>query len=300
MPKLMQETGPGLTTRAERLVNASRKASYDPFTEIDWDVEFDDDHGLYLVPEDLPLYGTPAWEAMRHPTRVAYSRHECASLCAAGIWFENILMQLLLRQLYDLPATDGSHHYLLIETADECRHSSMFGEFIRRAGTPSYAVPRRLRMLGRFLVATASGPEAYIAILAAEELLDASNRRSIGDRRLHPVVRGMARVHVAEEARHMSYARAFVTDVWPTVRPVTRWRTGLRAPLAVAIIARALTNPAVYRTVGVRRGLAEARSNPHHRQRVVRDLERLTGLLADVGVITPVTRPLWRALGLIA
>ena len=144
----MQETGPALATRATRLVSASRNASYDPFTEIDWDVAFDDDQGLYLAPEDLPLYGTLAWEAMRHPARVAYSRHECASLCAAGIWFENILMQLLLRQLYDLPATDGSHRYLLVETADECRHSAMFGEFVRRAGTPSYAVstvPARAR-----------------------------------------------------------------------------------------------------------------------------------------------------------
>ena len=110
----------------------------------------------------------------------------------------------------------------------------------------------------------------------------------------------MARVHVAEEARHMSYARSFVTEVWPTVGTAERWRTRLRAPLAVATIARALTNPAVYRTVGVRRGLAEARANPHHRERIVRDLGRLTGLLTDVGVITPMTRPLWRALGLIA
>ena len=34
------------------------------------------------------------------------------------------------------------HRYLLIEVADECRHSTMFGEYIRRAGTPSYGPDR--------------------------------------------------------------------------------------------------------------------------------------------------------------
>lgn len=300
MAKLMTESGPTLATKAERLVNASRKASYDPFTEIDWSVDFDDDHGYYLAPEDLPLYGTLTWEAMRSPERVAYSRHECASLCAAGIWFENILMQLVLRHLYDLPATDGSHRFLLVETADECRHSSMFGEFIRRAGTPSYAPSRRLRLLGRYLVATASGAEAYLAILAAEELLDASNRRAMGDGRVHAVTRGMARIHAAEEARHMSFARAYLTDVWPSAGSAVRWRARLRAPFAVAVIAGALVNPEVHRTLDLRHGAADARRNPHHRARVVRDLERLTSLLTEVGVITPATRSVWRWLGLVA
>lgn len=296
----MVDAGPAVAVKATRLVRASKRASYDPFVEIDWDVAFDDDGGYYLPPEDLPLFGTPRWDSMRSPERIAYSRHECAALCAAGIWFENILMQLVLRQLYDMPADDGSHRFLLLETAEECRHSSMFGEFIRRAGTPAYPVPRPLRLLGRFLVATASRPEAFVAILAAEELLDASNRRTIADGRVHGVVRSMARIHVAEEARHMAYARTFVASVWPSTGRVARARAQLRTPLAVAGIAWAMTNPAVYRSIGLSDGARTARRNPHHRARVVADLERLTGLLAEVGVITPATRPVWRALGLVA
>lgn len=299
MSKATLESGPALTTKATRLVNASRRASYDPFSEIDWDVPFDDDNGYYLSPEDLPLYGTLTWQAMRSPERIAYSRHECAALCSAGIWFENILMQLVLRHLYDLPATDGSHHYLLVETADECRHSSMFGEFVRRAGTPPYVVSRRLRLLGRYLVATASRPEAYVAILAAEELLDASNRRSVGDGRVHAVVRGMSRIHTAEEARHMSFARAFVADVWPQASRALRWRAQVRAPFVVATIAGALVNADVHRNLGLPHGATDARHNPVHRERVRRDLERLIAMLQDVGVITPRTRPLWRWLGLV-
>ena len=89
--------------------------------------------------DKLPFYGTPQWDAMSATERYEYSRHECAALCGAGIWFENKLMQIVLRHLAELPVTDPSHRYLLVEVADECRHSTMFGEYIRRAGTPAYA-----------------------------------------------------------------------------------------------------------------------------------------------------------------
>ena len=81
---------------------------------------------------------------MSETDRIAYSRHETAALCGAGIWFENVLMQVVLRHLAELPVTDPAHRYLLVEVADECRHSTMFGEYIRRAGTPAYR-PRSRR-----------------------------------------------------------------------------------------------------------------------------------------------------------
>ena len=91
---------------------ASERASYDPFTFVDWSVDLDDS-AYYLPPEFLPLYGTAAWDAMSETERIAYSRHEVASLCSAGIWFENILMQMLLDELYAMPADSGTHRYLL-------------------------------------------------------------------------------------------------------------------------------------------------------------------------------------------
>src|SRR3954453_11322869 len=162
---------PETAAKAEKLVAASQRATYDPFTTIDWSVPVDDT-AYHLPPEFLPLFGTDAWNAMTEERRIEYSRHECASLCGAGIWFENILMQLVLRHLYDMPADDPTHRYLLIETADECRHSAMFGEIIRRADTPAYRVTPFLRLAGRIQKASAGRAAGYIAILAAEELLD--------------------------------------------------------------------------------------------------------------------------------
>ncbi len=128
---------PRTAARSLQLVAASQRTTLDPFREIDWSVPIDD-AAFFLPPQLLPLYGTTIWEAMTETDRMAYSRHETAALCGAGIWFENVLMQVVLRHLAELPVTDPAHRYLLVEVADECRHSMMFGEFIRRAGTPAY------------------------------------------------------------------------------------------------------------------------------------------------------------------
>jgi hypothetical protein len=289
---------PQTAAKAEKLVAASQRATYDPFTTIDWSVPVDDT-AYHLPPEFLPLFGTDAWNAMTEEQRIEYSRHECASLCGAGIWFENILMQLVLKHLYDLPADDPSHRYLLIETADECRHSAMFGEYIRQAGTPAYRPPRYQRLGGAFMKATSSGPEAYIAILAAEELLDISNRATMKDDRIHPVSKSIAKLHVLEEARHVSFARTYITEVWPTLNRAAKLRAMIRTPFFVSGIAMALVNPAVYRSLGIEGGAAMARKNPLHRERVARDLGKLAGLLSELGIINGANRWLWRAMGLV-
>lgn len=288
---------PPLARRAQRLVEAAARKSFDPFTTIDWSVPVDD-RAFHLPPELLPLYGTPAWHAMSEPERIALSRHECAALCGTGIWLENILMRLLVDHLYELDAGDGVHRFLLTEIADECRHSSMFGEYIRRAGTPAYRPAQRLRREGRVVRSLYGRASAFIAVLAAEELLDAMNRATMADPALHPVSRGMARLHVIEEARHVSFARTWLAQELPRLSRASRFAVRMLAPLTVRTIADATVDPEVYKTLGIPGGARLARQSPHHQARVRRDLSKLVDFLGETEVITPWTRPLWQTLGL--
>lgn len=289
---------PRTAERARQLVAASARRSFDPFQEIDWDVPIDDT-AFHLAPETLPLYGTPLWDAMGEEERFRYSRHECAALCAAGIWFENILMHCVVDHLYDMPASHGAQHYLLVETADECRHSAMFGEYIRRAGTPAYRPPAGLRTAGRGMKATVTRPGAYVAILVAEEILDASNRAALAHEGLHPIPAAMARIHVTEEARHMAFARTYLEECWPGLDRATRAVAIAMAPFVARGIVDALVNPAVYETLGIEGGYAAARKNRHHADRVRHDLAPLAKFLAEVGVLPRAARPVWMALGLV-
>ena len=293
------ETLPRTARRSSQLIAASERMTLDPFTQVDWDLPIDDS-AYHLPPEWLPLFGTDLWEAMTPEDRITYSRHECAALSGAGIWFENQLMQLVLRHLADLPVTNPAHRYLLVEVADECRHSTMFGEYIRRAGTPAYGPPSGMSALDALGDVPGQRALGYLLILAVEELLDATNRATMNDERVHPVSRQIAKLHVVEEARHVSFAKTYLTEVWPTLDDEERAAVKALAPAAVAVVAGLTVDPDVYEELGIVGGEEAARANPHHRARVVEGLAKLTRFLGELGVVDEGTTRKWREAGLVA
>jgi hypothetical protein len=284
---------PQTAARSRQLVAASERMTLDPFVDIDWSVPIDD-RAYHLPPELLPLYGTAIWEAMNRTERIVYSRHETAALCGAGIWFENVLMQVVLRHLADLAVTDPAHRYLLVEVADECRHSAMFGEYIRRAGTPAYRPTLEPH------AATDDAPStravSYLLILAVEELLDYTNRATMRDERVHPVSRAIARLHVLEEARHVSFAKTYLTEIMPTLSAAERRTVADAAPVLVGVVADLSVDPAVYEHLGIVGGFDAARTNPNHLATIAAGLAKLTSFLTEIDIIDDEHRPTWSAL----
>jgi hypothetical protein len=289
---------PRTAARSQQLVAASQRTTLDPFEYVDWTVPIDDS-AFHLPPELLPLYGTTVWAAMTEPEQIAYSRHETAALCGAGVWFENVLMQVVLRHLADLPVTDPAHRYLLMEVADECRHSTMFGEYIRRAGTPAY---RPTLEAGSLADDGTAGRRAvsYLLILAVEELLDSMNRATMRDRRVHPTSRAMARLHVLEEARHVSFAKTYLAESWETFDDEARRDVAQVAPVLVSVVADLSVDPAVYEHLAIATGAQTARANPYHRATIVAGLSKLTTFLSELGIIAEDQRPTWADLGLLS
>ncbi len=296
-----------MTTTAEptavpqRLLRSSARQSYDPEVDIDWDAPLVEG-AWFMQPERLSLYGTPLWESMGEQQRVELSRHEVASIASVGLWFEIILMQMLTRTVYDQDPRSARTHYALTEMADECRHSVMFGKAIDRVGAPAYGPPAHLHRLGRGFKAVASGVSAYASILVAEEILDRWQRELMKDERVQPLVRMVSRIHVLEEARHMTFAREEIELAAPTLsRPALTWHRTIAAQTAF-MIARALVNPRVYAAVGLdpQEARRQARANPHYRQTLAWMGERVVGFLGEQGLIGPGQRPIWQRSGLLA
>ncbi len=63
-------------------------------------------------------------------------------------------MRAVLRHRVHIPVTDPTHRYLLTEVADECRHSTMFAEYIKWADTTLYG----RSSCSNWATATATGP----------------------------------------------------------------------------------------------------------------------------------------------
>ncbi|WP_435191078.1 AurF N-oxygenase family protein [Streptomyces sp. bgisy126] len=286
---------------AERLLESSRRHSYDPDTELDWDAPFEE--GMWFWPPELvSLYGTPLWRRMSEEQRLDLSRHEAASLASLGIWFEIILMQLLVRHVYDKPLTSQHVRYALTEIADECRHSMMFARLIRRGGTPEYPVPRVHHNLARVLKSVSTTPGSFAATLLGEEVLDWMQRLTFPDERVQPLVRGVTRIHVIEEARHVRYAREELRRQMVTAPRWEREFTRLSCGEAARVFSVCFVNPGVYEAVGLdrREAVAQVRASGHRREVMQAGAKRLTDFLDDVGLLRGPGRRLWRSSGLLA
>jgi hypothetical protein len=279
---------------AQRLLKTSAKHSYDPAVEIDWEAPLAPDR-YFLDPRRSSLYGTALWEQMSEQQRIALTKHELASLYNMGIWFETILMQMLIRQVYDRPKGSAHARYGWTEIADECRHSVMFARTAEKFGAPSYQPPPSILRLGRIFAAKGDGPSAYAAILVAEEILDIFQRDLMKDERVQPLTRMVSRIHVLEEARHMTFAREEVERTMPTLsRPQLAWHRMMTAQTAF-MVARTLVNPQVYVAVGLdpREAKRAAFSNPHYQETLGWMGERVVGFLDEQDLIGPTQRRIW-------
>ena len=233
---------PDRDTTARRLLASSAKHSYDPQVDIDWDAPLEPD--LYgMSPEWSSLYGTALWDGMSEPARIRMTEHEFCSISGVGIWFEMILMQMILRDIYDQDPATPHVQFALTEIADECRHSIMFARTAEKFGAPSYRPSPSAHRWGRLFKTLANGPDLYAAILVAEEVLDIFQRELIADERVQPLTRAVSRIHVVEEARHMRFARdeiarraaadeqataqraAFRRSAWSPTSSSTTWST---------------------------------------------------------------------------
>ncbi|WP_310964308.1 AurF N-oxygenase family protein [Nocardioides terrisoli] len=281
---------------AQRLLRSSAKQSYDPEVDIDWDAPLVE--GLWgMQPERMSLYGTPLWERLTEEQRQTLSFHEVASVASVGLWFELLLMQMMLRDAYDDDPTGAHMQYALTEVADECRHSTMFGKAIGRFGVPPYGPQRRIHQLGRLFNYVVRGPSAYASILVAEEVLDTWQREVVDDVRIQPVVRMVSRIHVLEEARHMSFARDEVRRQLAGLSgSKLLWHQTVTAQTCF-MVARALVNPEIYRSVGIDPGVGRraALGNPHYRATMQWMGEKPLAFLRENGLLPRSQEKVWRA-----
>ncbi len=283
---------------SERLLNGSVKKSYEPVVDIDWDAPLDPDK-FFLPPQMITLYGTPEWEAMSLEQRRELSRQQLVNMLSAGIWFENILNQALLRGIMHANPTAKATHYMLTELGDETRHMVMFGKTIDRIG----GIPVRPRLYQRIIINSLPfvfrGPVLWGAALVGEEIFDAMQRQILDDPDVQPIVRRLMRIHVTEEARHIQFARDGLRTSAPGMpwyrRVVIANLHGVGGPFYRMLF----TLPVQYERSGLdgTRMRRVARRNPYFRQKCAESFAPLGSFFADVGLMGRLSRRMWRRAG---
>ncbi len=292
---------------ATRLHRASVGKHADAYADIDWDapahrIEHEDPR--FILPPTAGLGRTPWYRAQPAPTRARIGLHFSLAQLRLGMDFESILCRGLLELAFERQPGSADLRYAYQEVIEESQHSLMFQEFIARAGLPVRGLGGVERRLSRRVPKLArTFPELFfLHVLGGEAPIDHVQRTELArGEGLHPLLRTIMRIHVTEEARHISFARSYLRESVPRLGWWRRAQLEIHAPLVLATMVREMLVPPswlldVYAVPSETR--REMRRCPHWRADVIEGLGPIRSILGEVGVIAPRNLPLWRGLGL--
>ncbi len=283
---------------ADRLLDASSRRSYDSAVDIDWDAPQDPDV-FYLPVEFVSLYGTPMWESMTHRQRVELSRQEVANLLSRGVWFENTLNQGLLRTMLYQDPSAREVHYALTEIGDETRHMIMFGRGAAAVGAQPYRLSTLEARVVQWMPVAYRGVMLWVAALCGEEILDDLQRKAAHDPAIQPIVAQMFRIHTAEEARHIRYAREGVLRRLERSSRWERFVVGQTNGIAGFVLRRIMYNEEVYRRTGLdpKEAMRQARANEQVNALRREAFQSLYRFMTDNGLMGSIAQRMWRHYG---
>lgn len=176
---------------------------------------------------------------------------------SAGTRFEAVLEIGFARQVAYAPdLTDPRVTYLLHEIGEETRHQRLFIRLVSQIN-PQAVHPLQgkawMDRLDRFGTHWITGHTAmlYVMVLAGEEIPDRMQKLAAEHPDTDPFLASVNRYHRQEEARHLSFARSMLPEVWANASRMERTVIRRIAPLVIHDLFRFMIHPGVYAQVGL-------------------------------------------------
>ena len=287
------------------LCQGSVRRSFQAYRDIDWD------HPDFRVGPDDPRWILPRTDALgRHPWYLAQSRSRrieiglCrqANIAKVAMQFESILVRGLMNYTFRLPNGSPEFRYCVHESVEECNHMMMFQEMVNRTGADVEGMPRWLRWLSPALT-LAAGPmpnSFFFGVLAGEVPFDCTQTAILRDATpTHPILERIVAIHVAEEARHISFAHSYLGRSVPGIPRFDRFLLSLYVPIVMRMLCGAfLVLPrSFFAQLGIPRGVRRQAffGDPASRQMLQDMYGDIRMLCYEVDLMNPAARLMWRA-----
>ena len=289
-----------LTTLSE----GSVRRNFNPYTDIDWDSqEFavipDDER--WILPATDPI-GRHSWyRAQSTQRQIEIGMWRQANVAKVGLHFESILIRGLMEYSFWTPNGSPEYRYCLHEAVEECNHTLMFQEMVNRIGADVPGMPRLLKWLQPFIPLVA-GPlpiPFWFGILAGEEPIDHTQKNVLREgKALHPIMERVMAIHVAEEARHISFAHEYLRKRVPHLPRRKRFWLSIYVPLTMRTLCSAIIVPprAFWKEFDIPRSVRKDIffSSPESRK-MLRDMFGDVRMLCqETGLMNPVAKLIWR------
>ena len=294
-----------LIKTVERLSRQSVDKHFDAYGDVGWDepdMAIDPDDPRFGIWGFDPIGKTDWYRELPPEVRTRLGLHRIATAMRTGWEFENILQRGLLEHAFWMPNGRPEFRYLHHEIVEESQHTMMFQEFVNRSGMDVRGMPRDMKVLSRVVLWTSRVfPELFfLFVLGGEDPVDYLQRRQLRSGDAHPLVERIMRIHVTEEARHLSFARQYLKQRVPELGVIRRRILADVAPLLFGLMARVMVYPShqTRRTFGLpRRVFLDAVRSPAGREILQQSVAKPRRLCAELGLMTRPARLLWKAMG---
>lgn len=282
-------SGTATVDHVERLNRISERRLIDPDRDLPGTIG----DGQLLPDELLSVHGLDV--ELTTEQRRMLSREEVASILDNGIRFEAVLeagfaLQVALAER----VTDPRITYMLHEIGEETRHQRLFQRVIHQIDPQA-----RNPLQGHWLLSRVDrygehwiidhAALLHVMVLAGEEIPDLFQKRASEHPDTDPFLAEVNRYHRQEEARHLSYARSVLPEVWAKASWVDRFQVHHVAPAIIRQMFSFLVQPGVYETVGLD-GWATWKAVNHLPERLATLAEGTRPVLQavlDAGIVAP-------------
>jgi len=291
----------------ERLSRQSVDKHFDAYADVAWDdpaMQIDPADPRWELWDDDPVGKTQWYKSLPQPQRAHIGLHRVVTAMKIGVQFESVLKRGLLDYATTLPNNSPEFRYLYHEVIEEAQHSLMFQEFVNRSGFDPPGLPWDMRLGARFVVHLARWfpPLFFMFVLGGEDPIDYTQRRALrSGHENHPLLERIMRIHVTEEARHLSFARHYLRHEVPKLGRVRRAILALATPRLLGEMAQQMLLPSA--DLLKEHGMTKRRLNEEvgmdEAQQFVKDsVGKVRRLCVELGLVGPVAKRLWKGVGL--
>ncbi|CAM3774311.1 AurF N-oxygenase family protein [Tsukamurella ocularis] len=291
----------------EDLSEGSVHRRFDPFLDIDWDapeLQLDPNDPRWVLPPTLDSLGATQWyRDLPLEKRIEIGKWRMANTIKVGAAFESILIRGMMQYIMKLPNQSPEFRYSLHEMTEECNHIQMFQELVNRIDVDVPGMRKWFRRASPMIGVLGGHAHVilFMGILGGEEPIDHYQKAIMRHGgQIPPLVLRTMEIHVAEEARHISFAHEFLHAHLQDMTKRQKRICAFAFPLAMRwLVGEIFTPPkSFFEQFDVPR---EVKREAFWRGPTARALlndyfAEMRALADDLGLMTPFGRLMWKLL----
>jgi hypothetical protein len=291
-----------------RLSHQSVVKHFDAYADVAWDdpeMRIDPEDPRWEMDAEGGLGATEWYRSQPQQVRARIGLQGIVSAMKTGLQFESILKRGLLEYAATLPNGASEFRYAYHEVIEEAQHSLMFQEFVNRSGMDVPGMSKFMQFGARGVVKLGRRFPAlfFLFVLGGEDPIDFVQRQELrSEKEIHPLLERIMRIHVTEEARHLSFARHYLKRNVPDLSWVRRRMLAFRVPFILGTMAGMMLRPSksMIREYGIPKAVIKEAfdDNPEARQFVRDSIRKVRNLCVELGIVTPASKLLWKAFGI--